>query len=78
MDIGHTVILVVVSLFYFIFAYQLKPPFPPHFYSMFGLKQNQTKELMKKSQNVLFRGFLLILIVTMSAYSLLNFIIGGF
>ena len=78
MDTGHTVILVVVSLFYFIFAYQLKPPFPPHFYNMFGLKQNQTKELTKKSQNVLFRGFLLILIATMSVYSLLNFILGGF
>lgn len=78
MDIGHTIILVVVSLFYFIFAYQLKPPFPPHFYSMLGLKPDQTKELTKKAQNVLFRGFLFILIATMSAYSLLIFILGGF
>lgn len=78
MDIGHTLILVVVSLFYFFFAYQLKPPFPPHFYSMLGLKPHQTKELMKKSQNILFRGFLFILIATMSAYSLLNFILGVF
>lgn len=75
MYIGHTIILVVVSLFYFIFAYQLKPPFPPHFYSLFGLKPNQTKELTKKAQNVLFGGFLFILLATMSAYS---FILGGF
>lgn len=78
MYIGHTIILVVVSLFYFIFAYQLKPPFPPHFYSLFGLKPNQTKELTKKAQNVLFGGFLFILLATMSAYSLLSFILGGF
>lgn len=78
MDIGHTLILVVVSLFYFFFAYQLKPPFPLHFYSVFGFKPNQTKELTKKAQNVLFRGFLFILIATLSAYSLLNFILGVF
>lgn len=74
---GYDVIFVVVSLLYFAFAYQCKPPFPTHFYKLFEVEEGDDRALYKETQNLLFRGFLIFLVVLLGAYAIVSRIFGG-
>ena len=73
---GYITIYLIMTILYFTCAWNLRVP-RERMYTAFKVAPGNTKELMKRMHDSLFRGFIIMLVGAMCVFTIIMAIIGG-